>query len=800
MVASFREPGRANGSMTLIKPAVTVLVAALVVLMAFAAVGSVALPSDLSHPSTIAIHQGSAAPAPARFAPFLGGSALRVYATIPLGGSPDGLGYDLAKGETFVSVEATNPFVDVISDATFASVATIHVGKTPEAPTVDTVSGVVYVPNYGSGNVSVISAANNTVLSSITVGSFPTASVFDPAAAELFVANSGSSTVSVINTTTNAVTTTLNVGAVPTSLAFDSVKNEVFVTNAFSDNVTVISTATNAVLTSVNVGTQPEGIAYDPAQSELFVANAGVDSVSVIADANNTVVATIHVAEAPWGVAYDSAGGTLYVTLQTGYPSYGGNVSVIGGANRTVFATVKVGLSPHIASYDSSRAMMFVGNTKSNNTSVIAETYTVTFTESGLPGGTTWNVSVTGGATGSSNGTAISLSLPNGSYTFKPKSSNSKYAASNGSFVVSGSGLSESVTFSLVTYAVTFSETGLPGGREWNVTFAASRKNTTTSSIAYTEPNGSYNYSIATVPNNTESVYQPSPVKGVVNVAGAPVTVSITFTLVPLFLVTFKETGLLPGLNWSVMSGGATHNNTTGAVTNPLASKGAVTFLEANGTINFTFTAPHGYAVAKVTGPRKPTFSTGNVSGPTTIVVLFGALQSVTFTQQVVATGSIPPPAVGSWSVTLTPQGTGENPAILTNSTTGTMIGFVLPKGAIYKFTITRPSDFTASPSKGSLGVGAVALTKKVTFRPVEERVLFQETGLPHGTKWCVNITGPMSGGACAMGLTLTLHLVNGTYNYTLTAAGGASFTPPTGSFTVVWAKNTFLKVQVTGT
>ncbi len=800
MKLSTRLPWRVNDrSDTLLKGS-TVLVAALVAVLALQTAASVGLPGALSNPSSVAVHSGSGAlPSAPRFSPLGGGSALRVYATIPLGGSPDGLAYDLAKGETFVSVNASTPYVAVISDSTFTSVATVHVGKMPEVPTVDTGTGNVYVPNHGSANVSVISPTNRTAFASVGVGSFPVGAVYDPTQHEVFVANEGSSTVSVIADSNNTVVRTFNVGLVPTALAFDTAKDEVFVVNAFSNNVTVISAATNSTVTSVGVGTQPEGIAYDPAQSELFVADAGVDRLSVISDATNKVVGNVSVAEPPWGVTYDSAGSTIYVSLQTGYPSYGGNVSVLGGANRTVFATLKVGLSPGPSSYDSSRAMVFVGNVESNNTSVIAETYPVTFTESGLPGGTTWNVTVLGGPNGSSNGTTISLALPNGSYTYKPKSSDSKYAATNGSFSIDGAGLSENVTFSLVTYTVKFAEAGLPGGMTWNVTLAASLKNTTSTSISYSEPNGSYTYAIATVPNNTESVYQPSPVRGTVNVTGAPVTVSVTFRLVPLYLVTFKETGLLPGVNWSVTTGSTTHNNTTAAVHNPLASQGSVTFLEANGSFNFTFTAPHGYGVAKVSGARKPTYSTGSVLGPTTIDVAFGALQAVTFTESVVASGSIAPPAVGTWNVTLTPKGTGENPETLTNSTSGTSIGFVLPKGAAYTFAVTRPSDFTASPDKGSVSVGSAAVTKKVTFRPVEEKVLVEQTGLPRGTRWCVNVTGPMSGGVCSTGSTITLHLVNGTYTYALSAVSPGSFPSPSGNFPVVWAKGTSVKVQVTG-
>ncbi len=787
------------------------VVVAFVVLMTFASWGGLsgAAPATAAGSSSA----GTGGASSGGFSPLVGGTLPRVYDVLSFSTAPQGVAYDSANDKIFVSTSGSPGRVTVIRGTTFGAEAEPIVGKNPQVPIYDSGAGEVFVPNSGSANVSVISTSSLNVTGTVAVGSFPMGGAYVSTQNEIAVANTGASTVSLIADANNTVVKTVNVGEVPSYVAFDSAKDEIFVTNELSGNVSVIAGANGTVVGSINVSTDPLGIVYDAALGELFVANSGSDSVSVISDTNDSVVATIPLTLSPRLLAYDATGAAIYVTEQTGPPGYGGNVTLFGASNRTVFATIKVGLNPLGIAFDGDQGMMYVANSKSDSVSVIAQTYTVGFPETGLPASTTWNVTVSGSlvvngsATVSTSGSLISFSLPNGSYTYVIHSSNLKYSAPGGGFSVAGAGLTESVTFTLVTFTVTFSETGLvtnpigtPPLLNWSVTFQGDTQVVAIGrSISYVEPNGTYNYSVESLVNNTEEVYVPSPLSGSVTVNGGDVPVAVHFTLVPLYEVTFREVGLGPGQNWSVTSDAMTRNNTSAGVHNPNASTGSVQFLHANGSINFTFAAPHGYAVVKVTGPRRPTFSTANVSGTTTLVVTFGKLQYVNYTEEVSASPGIPPPSVGRWSVTLTPHGAGENPAVLSANTTGTNLSFLLAKGAAYKFAITGPTTFVVSPSKGAVAGGALAVTKIVRFRPEVERVLVVESGLPRATRWCFNVTGPMSGSVCGAGTTLTTHLVNGTYDYTLSAEGGATFTAPTGNFTITWAKATFVKIEVTG-
>jgi hypothetical protein len=83
-------------------------------------------------------------------------------------------------------------------------------------------------------------------------------------------------------------------------------------------------------------------------------------------------------------------------------------------------------------------------------------TYTVTFTESGLPNGATWYVNLTGqsglsGTVSGSTGTLLTISLSNGSYSYAGATNWKNWTTTGGSFPVSGAGKDVSVDFTAVS-------------------------------------------------------------------------------------------------------------------------------------------------------------------------------------------------------------------------------------------------------------------------------------------------------------------------------------------------------------
>jgi len=207
--------------------------------------------------------------------------------------------------------------------------------------------------------------------------------------------------------------------------------------------------------------------------------------------------------------------------------------------------------------------------------------YRVTFTESGLPSGY-WYVNITGQPSSGpipSSQASYSVFLPNGTYSFTVSTGNKEYKPipSSGSFTVNGASVSESITFSEVTYTVTFTESGLPSGTQWSVTLNGTTKSSTTNTISFTEPNGTYSFSISSI-----NGYSVSPSSGSITVNGASVNQAITFKAVTpsIYTVTFTESGLPSGTQWSVTLNGTTKSSTT------------ITFTVPNGEYNYSVASP----------------------------------------------------------------------------------------------------------------------------------------------------------------------------------------------------------------
>ncbi|MCI4352186.1 MAG: YncE family protein [Thermoplasmata archaeon] len=494
-----------------------------------------------------------------------------VVPSIGVGFAPYGIVYDRSNGDLYVANAGSNS-VTVIDGATNQVVVpSVGVGNSPREIAYDASNGDVYVANAGSNDVTVIDGATNqVVVPSIGVGTAPFGIVYDASNGNLYVTNSVSNNMTVINGATNQVVVrSLGVGSAPYGIEYDQSNGFLYVANAGSSNVTVIDGATNQVVVpSIGAGSGPNGIAYDPSNGDLYVANAGSNNVTVIDGATNQVVVpSIGVGTGPDEIAYDPSNGYLYVTNVNSQ-----NVVAIDGApDRVVGPSLGVGNGPIGIAFDPSNGYLYVANFGSSNVTGIdgnglmasgwkvAPKYPVTFTETGLPSGTIWLVTLHG-MTGGSAATMIKFQEPNGTYTFTiAPLAGSTAAMYRGSVLVQGGPAGVAVAWTPATYIVTFTETGLPSGTSWSVTVNGAPQNSTSYTITLAEPNGTYVYTIGSV-----SGYAVAPISGSVTVKGFDVTPSVMFSRVPLS----PSPGLLglPGAEGYFLLGGLAAVGVTGAV------------------------------------------------------------------------------------------------------------------------------------------------------------------------------------------------------------------------------------------
>jgi hypothetical protein len=224
--------------------------------------------------------------------------------------------------------------------------------------------------------------------------------------------------------------------------------------------------------------------------------------------------------------------------------------------------------------------------------------YAVTFGETGLPLGTNWGVTL-GPTTVMSSASSIEFTEPNGTYPFQiPLVGGYVAAPPSGGVTVKGGPLDQPIAFSPLgsgEFSVNFKETGLSNGTRWSVVLNGTSRASTEGMVAFTVPSGTYRF----VVGNVTGYGPPSPSNGSVSVAGSSRTVSVSFTAV--YGVTFSETTLAPGTNWSVtVTGNASGlilalqpaNRSLTAWSNGAATVG---FHLSNGTYTFVAEAA-GYA------------------------------------------------------------------------------------------------------------------------------------------------------------------------------------------------------------
>ncbi len=480
-----------------------------------------------------------------------------VVASIPVGAYPDTVSYGIGRGEVFVANDFSKN-VSVISDATNAVVATVAVGSFCRGTVYDAGVGELFYAN-GGPRVSVISAATNAVVATIPVGSYPDGMAYDSANGEVFVANEGSNNVSVISDATNTIVATVAGGNSPFDAAYDSGNGDVYVTNSgggtlsilspdsayavtFTENGlpsgtrwsvtlggTLVSSNTTTIAFVVPNGTQP--FVVGPVSG--YVAVPATGSVPVSGSPVNLTIDFTPPPPSTYAVTFAESGlpsGTLWSVIVNGSTQNSTTTQITYTETNSTYAFA-VGAIVGYTANPASGSLTVNGLPVTQNITFSAippGSYSVTFTESGLPIGTTWYVNITGGPSTASTGNTTIITEPNGTYDYTVATSDKEYVPvpTNGSFGVSGVSVSESVAFNLVTYTVTFTETGLPNGTNWSVTLGGTQVTSTTSSLAFKEANGSHSYSVGSV-----SGYVSSPSSGTVTVNGTtPSPVSVSFS------------------------------------------------------------------------------------------------------------------------------------------------------------------------------------------------------------------------------------------------------------------------------
>lgn len=547
----------------------------------------------------------------------------------------------------------------------------------------DSGNGEMFVADWGNSNVTVISTATDHIVANIALaaGAYPAGIVYDSGMGEVFVGDRDTNTVTVISDTTDSIVATIPVGEDPGSVAYDPVRGDVYVADRNSNEVSVISDSSNQVIATIPVGGWPYGITYDSRMGEMFTANFDSDDVSVINDTTNTVTATIPAGSVPYAIAYDSGKGQVFVLNQAS-----ANVSVISDATDKIVASVAVGPNPRAIGYDSDSGVLFVANSYSQNVTIINDT--------------------------TDRASALLVGLGPDGVAFDTQD-NIAYVSSDN---LSSIAIIQVSPEAPQDYQALFSERGLPNGTRWSVSLPGNSISSTVPTISFSEPNGSYAFTVGSVAG-----YMSSPSSGNIVVSGANVSEPISFTQIsqPDFIADFNETGLPAGTNWSVTLSGqqaySTHHS--------------ISFTKTNGTYTFTIAGVSGYSVSPQSGNL-------TISGnPVTVIVKFTTIPPemfpVLFTESGLAKGS-------NWSVDLNAQLEASSNTSITFSETAGSFGF----------TVSSFPGYVASPSSGSVLVINSSVKVAITFVSTAVPVLqIDASPLTGSAPLVVDFSANLSGG-----------------------------------------------------
>jgi outer membrane protein assembly factor BamB len=322
----------------------------------------------------------------------------------------------------------------------------------------------------------------------------------------------------------------------------------------------------------------------------------------------------------------------------------------------------------------------------------VRASYPVTFTTVGLPSGTDWWLNLTDGQSFGVGSSVFSFDEPNGSYGYTVRPDNLTITGSSGAFVVDGGPVTVPAKFPLVAFTTIFAETGLSSRTPWSVTVNGVTETSLGSAVTFDEPNGSYAYTIGTVPGWVESSL---PYRGEISVSGSPAIEPTLRFGRAAYTVGFAESGAPVGTEWWVnLTGGASFSSTSTALS----------FAEPNGSYDYSVgVADKRFMPSTPGAPLRVNGS--SINGTVSFYpVTFG----LTFTAAGLPDGA-------NWSLTLMGgptaivlgSPTGDGPVLVTRSSGGSpIIQFSVSNGS-YSYTAQgpgRPSVYGNLTVHGPIG------------------------------------------------------------------------------------------------
>ncbi|HEV2230632.1 MAG TPA: hypothetical protein VGS18_00390, partial [Thermoplasmata archaeon] len=308
-------------------------------------------------------------------------------------------------------------------------------------------------------------------------------------------------------------------------------------------------------------------------------------------------------------------------------------------------------------------------------------------------------------------------------------------------------------------YLVNFTERGLASGTNWSLSVAGRNYTTNGSSVYLLAANGTYGYRVAPVGDEI-----PHPMAGALVVNGtAPPPISIEFATPEVgYSVSFVETGLPLGANWSVVLRGVSHASTTPVIAT----------VQPNGTYAYNVTPIPGYLAHPPRGGFIVSGANLSLAVLYTPIPTPRAVYGVTFAEDGL-------PAGATWSIAV------RNVTVLSS---GPDLTVFEPNGT-YSFSVSTVPGFTSHPPNGGFfvnGTSPTAIAVNFTHTPTGSTaafpVIWVETGLAPNVTWSVTVRHTLYTSTASY---IVAAERDGNYTYNVTPIAGYFDRPQMGGFSV---------------
>ena len=356
---------------------------------------------------------------------FINPSNNTIFRNVTLANSyPDGLAYDSLNNTLFVANEAGNSIL-VVNLSSDNAVQILDVGSQPAALTYSSATNQVYVAESDS-NIHIINASSYVnIYPNIVAGSDPSQVVYDPYTNSIYIANYGNNSMFVINESkidynANGDTpfSTFYLGGPQQGIAFDPSNGLIYIMQADTNNVSIFNPQLKQTVGSISAASISGGfsggsyLTYIPGAQIILAANSD-GYIDEIAPAQTYGVSVSVGKMVPQGATWnlqiqpssDSAFARVYESQQLS------NQTVVlplpDGTYSLNISTSYGGLMPTHTFFVVSGA---------SKSLVYYTQYEVNFTETGLPLGSNWSVTL-GNDTGSSSTNDLTFKVLAGNYT-----------------------------------------------------------------------------------------------------------------------------------------------------------------------------------------------------------------------------------------------------------------------------------------------------------------------------------------------------------------------------------------------